>query len=71
MRGPEMRRALLACSVVLVLAGHRDSSDAAIDRLGWLNRSSAAEASDTWTPATRAIVAATYRRDFDLLGYAA
>jgi hypothetical protein len=56
---------------VLVLAGHRDSSDAAIDRLGWLNRSSAAEASDTWTPATRAIVAATYRRDFDLLGYAA
>lgn len=56
---------------VLVQAGHRETGDAAIARLGWLNRSAAAGAHDLWTPTTREIVAATYRRDFELLGYAA
>jgi len=56
---------------VLVQAGHQEAGDAVIARLGWLNRSAAADTHDPWTPTTREIVAATYRRDFELLGYAA
>jgi hypothetical protein len=55
---------------VLVHAGNRETGDAPIARLGWLNRS-AADAHDPWTSSTREIVATTYRRDFELLGYAA
>ena len=56
---------------VLVHAGNRETGDAAIARLGWLNRSAAADAHDPWTSSTREIAAATYRSDFELLGYAA
>ena len=56
---------------VLEQAENRDAGGAVIARLGWLNRSTAAEAHDPWTSSTRDIVAATYRRDFEWLGYAA
>ena len=56
---------------VLEQAGNRFASDVVVARLGWLNRSTAAEAHDPWTSSTREIMAATYRRDFDRLGYAA
>jgi hypothetical protein len=55
---------------VFAQAGAGPAGEDVIARLGWLNRSSAAETPDLWTPATRAIVADLYRADFEALGYA-
>jgi hypothetical protein len=67
----KMEQLVEGLRAVLVRTGNRETGDAAIARLGWLNRSAAADAHDPWTPSTREVAAATYRRDFEWLGYAA